>query len=217
MMLTGAISFAAEPLRDFVGPVGMYGHMNDILVENMAMFKAFAEGAELADVQTARAEDRAAMAEDSKAFWEEFWVRRRTLAERLTRRYWACIAAQAYTAMINGRQCSGAFLAASDEQGRFAACLLLSLLRVWKLERSLACCWCRACCCVNACLSRAQRERKQLEAMAEAQNWEGEEEQPPEPTEAQQRAAERAEEVRRTRKVRWQDIFIEYKGRSWCW
>ncbi len=57
----------------------MYGHMNDILVENMAMFKAFAEGAELADVQTARAEDRAAMAEDSKAFWEEFWVRRRTL------------------------------------------------------------------------------------------------------------------------------------------
>ena len=82
-MLTGAIWRAAEPLRDFVGPVGMYGHMNDILVENMAMFKAFAEGAELADVQTARAEDRAAMAEDSKAFWEEFWVRRRTLAERL--------------------------------------------------------------------------------------------------------------------------------------
>ena len=38
--------------------------------------------------------------------------------------------------------------------------------------------------------------------MAEAQNWEGEEEEPPEPTEAQRRAAERAEEVRRTRKVR---------------
>ena len=58
-----------------MGPVGMYGHMNDILVENMAMFKKFAEGVELEEVQTARAEDRAAMAEDSKAFWEEFWVR----------------------------------------------------------------------------------------------------------------------------------------------
>ena len=38
--------------------------------------------------------------------------------------------------------------------------------------------------------------------MAEAQGWEGVEEPPPEPTEAQRRAAERAEEVRRMRKVR---------------
>ncbi len=44
--------------------------------------------------------------------------------------------------------------------------------------------------------------------MAEAQNWEGEEEEPPEPTEAQRRATERAEEVRRTRKVCLQDIFL---------
>ena len=65
----------AEPLRDFVGPVGMYGHMNDILVENMGMFKTFAEGVELADVQAARAEDRADMAEDSRAFWKQFRVR----------------------------------------------------------------------------------------------------------------------------------------------
>ena len=50
--------------------------------------------------------------------------------------------------------------------------------------------------------AHVQRERKQLEAMAEAQDWEGVEEPPPEPTEAQRRAAERAEEVRRLRKVR---------------
>ena len=47
----------------------------------------------------------------------------------------------------------------------------------------------------------AQEEREQLRARAEAQNWEGVEETPPEPTEAQLRAAERAEEVRRLRKV----------------
>ena len=64
-----------EPLRDFVGPVGMYGHMNDILVENMALFKTYAEGVELADVQAARAEDRADMAEDNRAFWQQFRVR----------------------------------------------------------------------------------------------------------------------------------------------
>jgi hypothetical protein len=54
----------------------MYGLMNDILVENMGMFKTFAEGVELADVQAARAEDREDMAEDSRAFWKQFRVRR---------------------------------------------------------------------------------------------------------------------------------------------
>ena len=51
------------------------------------------------------------------------------------------------------------------------------------------------------CVLMQQEEREQVRAKAEAQNWEGVEPPPPEPTEAQRRAEERAEEVRRLRKV----------------
>ena len=29
----------AEPLKDYVGPIGLYGHVNDILKENMSQMK----------------------------------------------------------------------------------------------------------------------------------------------------------------------------------
>ena len=33
------ITCCAEPLKDYVGPIGLYGHVNDILKENMSQMK----------------------------------------------------------------------------------------------------------------------------------------------------------------------------------
>ena len=37
--LISCITCCAEPLKDYVGPIGLYGHVNDILKENMSQMK----------------------------------------------------------------------------------------------------------------------------------------------------------------------------------
>ena len=38
-LLIFCITCCAEPLKDYVGPIGLYGHVNDILKENMSQMK----------------------------------------------------------------------------------------------------------------------------------------------------------------------------------
>lgn len=50
-------------LKEFVGPVGVYGSVNDILNENMVVMKEFIESVDLDDVKQARDEDNKNMDE----------------------------------------------------------------------------------------------------------------------------------------------------------
>ena len=64
----------AENLKQFVGAVGVYGDMNDILIDNMASFKGFVEEVEPEVLAAARAQDRETLREGNKQFWENFRV-----------------------------------------------------------------------------------------------------------------------------------------------
>lgn len=61
-----------ENLREFVGKVGVWGDMNDILIENMDTYKGFVEGADPEALAEARAEDRETMREGARTFWEQY-------------------------------------------------------------------------------------------------------------------------------------------------
>lgn len=57
-----------------MGVVGVYGHVNDILGDNMLAYASFVEHNELADIQKARAEGRAAAADSLKENWGTYDV-----------------------------------------------------------------------------------------------------------------------------------------------
>ncbi len=69
-----AAAIPAANLKDFVGVVGVYGHVNDILGDNMLAYASFVEHNELADIQKARSEGRAAAADSLKESWATYDV-----------------------------------------------------------------------------------------------------------------------------------------------
>lgn len=56
-------------MKDFVGVIGVYGHVNDILGENMLDYAAFVEKNDLADIKKARAEGRKTASEAVEENW----------------------------------------------------------------------------------------------------------------------------------------------------
>lgn len=65
---------ATEMLQTFVGPVGLYGDVNDILKENMQAYKLFCENVDVAALKEARVSDRESMSTHSDEFKAEFEV-----------------------------------------------------------------------------------------------------------------------------------------------
>eukprot|EP00891_Asterochloris_glomerata_P008244 jgi/Astpho2/8244/Aster-x1503 len=62
--------YLPEPLKDYVGPIGLYGHVNDILKENMSQMKSFIEKTDLEGLQQARQEDHEGMLQFNKTMMD---------------------------------------------------------------------------------------------------------------------------------------------------
>jgi hypothetical protein len=66
--------FSAVNLKDFVGKVGVYGHVNDSLTASMGAYAQFVEENDLEEIQRVRAEGRAHAAEKMEEMWATYDV-----------------------------------------------------------------------------------------------------------------------------------------------
>lgn len=69
-----SICFAAANLKEFVGKVGVYGDMNDILTHSMRLFAGFVESNDLEEIRHVRAEGRALAEKNLGELWEGYEV-----------------------------------------------------------------------------------------------------------------------------------------------
>lgn len=69
------VAWRAENLKEFVGAVGVWGDMNEILIDNMNSYKGFVEQVDPEELAAARAKDRETLKEGNRQFWEKYRVR----------------------------------------------------------------------------------------------------------------------------------------------